>query len=124
VNLVFAVLGVVFAVLAGLFMLLLRGSREEQRSGAGYTVVGELAMKRGLLWFAVALVLAIVGVVVFFLTEDMSLPMGMVDKWTIVNAVLLVVEVLAIIFVYKTVKQTKTVYTISNAKTSATDKKA
>jgi hypothetical protein len=41
-------------------------------------------------------VLAVVGVVVFLLTEDMSLTRGFVDKWTIVNVVVFVVVLVAV----------------------------
>jgi hypothetical protein len=37
----------------------------------------------------------------------MSLPMGWVDKWTIVNAIILVVEIIAVMFVF----HNKKVYT-------------
>ena len=40
----------------------------------------------------------IAGPVVFLLTEDMSLPMAMFDKWTVLMAVILAVQVVAAIF--------------------------
>jgi hypothetical protein len=50
-------------------------------------------------------VLAVVGVVVFLLTEDLSLPFGWVtDKWTILNAVILAIEIVAIWLCLKTAK--------------------
>ena len=40
----------------------------------------------------------IAGPVVFLLTEDMSLPMAMFDKWTVLMAAILGVQVVAAIF--------------------------
>jgi Ca2+/Na+ antiporter len=51
-------------------------------------------------WLVVALVLAVVGVVVFLFTEDMGLSMGWVDRWTIVNAIIFVVEIVVVLFVF------------------------
>jgi H+/gluconate symporter-like permease len=47
------------------------------------------------LWI-LSFILGIVGVVVFLLTENTSLPMGLVDQWTIVNAIIFIVEIIAI----------------------------
>jgi protein-S-isoprenylcysteine O-methyltransferase Ste14 len=51
------------------------------------------------LWAIVAAV--VVGVLVFVFTQDMSLPMGWVDRWTIVNVVILVVEIIVLLFAFK-----------------------
>ena len=53
------------------------------------------------LWILLAVILAVAGVVVFFLTEDMSLPMQWIDIWTIVNAVILLAEIIAVRLVFK-----------------------
>jgi hypothetical protein len=52
-------------------------------------------------WLVVALVLAVVGVVVFLFTEDMGLSMGWVDRWTIVNVVIFVIEIVVLTLVFK-----------------------
>jgi len=57
-------------------------------------------------WLITALALGILGLVVFLLTEDMSHMMSMVDRWTIVNAVIFVTEILCLIFVFKSQKNT------------------
>jgi H+/gluconate symporter-like permease len=61
--------------------------------------------QRRTLWLIATIVLAIVGIVVFYFTENMKLPMRMVDNWTIVNAIILIVELIAVFLVFK---QTKT----------------
>jgi len=57
--------------------------------------------QRQRVWLFIALVLGVVSIIVFLLTEDLSLKMGLVDRWTIVNAILFVVEFVAIILVFK-----------------------
>ncbi|MCL2642668.1 MAG: hypothetical protein FWD52_04045, partial [Candidatus Bathyarchaeota archaeon] len=37
----------------------------------------------------------------FLLTEDMSRPMALVDKWTIVNAIVFIVEIIAVVLVFR-----------------------
>ena len=47
--------------------------------------------KRG--WKLFSIIPAIVSVIVFILTEDMTLPMVMTDKWTILMIVIALVQV-------------------------------
>ncbi|MDR0885332.1 MAG: hypothetical protein LBN22_03010, partial [Clostridiales Family XIII bacterium] len=42
------------------------------------------------------------NVFIFVMTEDVNFPMVLFDKWTAVNAVLLVIEIFAMIFSKKT----------------------
>jgi uncharacterized protein YpmB len=128
VNLVLSVLGVVLAVLVSVRVLLFK-KKENNRSNDGEGKVGEKqksvnvkAASRGsiysgqnsgndgkvekftrrrFVWLIATVVLAIVGVVVFLLTEDMSLPMTLMDKWTIVNVIIFFVEVIALALVFK-----------------------
>ncbi|MDR2700581.1 MAG: hypothetical protein LBC12_07290 [Nitrososphaerota archaeon] len=67
-------------------------------------------------FYGMSLLLAIVGVVVFLLTEDMSLSMCIVDKWAIANVAILIVEIMAILFVFKAVKQLKSALSESTGK--------
>jgi hypothetical protein len=69
-----------------------------QDSGVDATV--EKFARHSFVCLIAALLLSVVGVVVFLLTEDMSLSRGWVDWWTIVNAVLFVVEISFIAFVF------------------------
>jgi uncharacterized repeat protein (TIGR02543 family) len=95
VNLLLAVLGVVLAVLAGLYVLLSRRGD----IGQGGPSVG----RGGFLWLLVCVVLAVVGLVVFLVTEDQSLSFGWVtDKWTILNVVILIIEAIAVWLCIKT----------------------
>ncbi|MCL2643470.1 MAG: InlB B-repeat-containing protein [Candidatus Bathyarchaeota archaeon] len=58
-------------------------------------------MHRRNLWLITALILGIAGILLFILTEDMTLTMTLVDKWTIVNAIIFIVEIIAIILIFK-----------------------
>ena len=58
-------------------------------------------------WLVAALVMGVAGIVVFLLTEDMTHPMGMVDNWTILQFVLLLVVLIIVVrFVFTRKKNT------------------
>ena len=61
--------------------------------------------KRRNLWLLSSIIIGIAGIVVFVLTENWSLPMAWVDRWTIVNAIIFVAQIIAILFVFKHVKK-------------------
>jgi cytochrome bd-type quinol oxidase subunit 2 len=88
------VVGVVLAAVVVACVLLQSRKKGAQDSGAQ-------KRKHSSLWLAVVLALGVAGVVVFLLTEDMSRVMGLVDKWTIANAVIFVAELIAILFALK-----------------------
>jgi multisubunit Na+/H+ antiporter MnhB subunit len=97
VNLILSVIGVILAVVTALFVLLLQRKQYEQNTAEN--------KRRSLLWLAVAVVLAVVGIAVFLLSADLSLPAGWVaDKWTILNAAILAVETITVWLCLKTVK--------------------
>ena len=50
------------------------------------------------MWKVLSVLTALLSIVVFFLTEDMSLPMVIVDKWTIVMVIILVVNIVEFYF--------------------------
>jgi len=52
----------------------------------------------------IALIDAVVALVVFILTEDMTLPMALVDKWTILMIVFALVSVVSLVMGYKNAK--------------------
>jgi uncharacterized protein YpmB len=61
--------------------------------------------KRRDLWLLASIILGIAGIVVFVLTENWSLPMAWVDRWTIVNAIIFVAQIITIVFIFKHVKK-------------------
>ncbi|MCL2869085.1 MAG: InlB B-repeat-containing protein, partial [Candidatus Bathyarchaeota archaeon] len=86
-NLVLGVIGVVLAVVLVVLVLLWRNKDQKK--------VEDQKQLRTLL-FLTTIILGIVGIVVFFLTEDMSRTMGWVDMWSIVSVVVFAVEVIAL----------------------------
>jgi uncharacterized repeat protein (TIGR02543 family) len=91
-DLVLAALGVVLLAIT-LFNHGQRRKQEGRLEELGYQVGEDRANRRLPLLLASA-VMAIVGVIVFVLTQDMSLPMVLVDKWTIVMAIIFALEFL------------------------------
>jgi len=86
-NLVLGVVGVVLAVVLVVLVLLWRNKDQKK--------VEDKKQLRTLL-FLTTIILGIVGIAVFFLTEDMSRTMGWVDIWSIVSVVVFAVEVIAL----------------------------
>jgi uncharacterized repeat protein (TIGR02543 family) len=129
-NLILSIIGVILAIVLVIFALLWRNKKQKEEQeqqtkqgkakGQQYTTTTKYGanneteqqkqqkrkQRRTLLLLA-SVVLGIVGIVVFFLTEDMSRVMAWVDKWTIVNAIILIVEIIAAIFTFKTKKEEK-----------------
>ena len=93
VNLLLTILGGLAAIAIAAVVLIRRKDQEKsapQRDERRY--------RRS--WIG-AIVLAIAGVIVFALTQDLRTPMAFVDNWTIVHAVLVAVEAVAIWATFK-----------------------
>jgi hypothetical protein len=128
VNLILSVVGVILVVLLTIGVLLQRNQKQneqqirQQKKGtpgqcgvnqnqkdindaADHVVEEKKQKQRRFFWFLLSVVLGVVGVVVFLLTEDMSRMMVWVDSWTIVNAIILVVEIIAVTFTLKSKKE-------------------
>jgi uncharacterized repeat protein (TIGR02543 family) len=118
VNLILSILGIIFAAIVTIRAVLLEKVEDEKavedqskqnltQSQQQYTDEQnsqedyEKYTQRRTLWLLATIVLGIVGIVVFLLTENWHLPMALVDRWTIVNALILIVELVAIAFVFK-----------------------
>ncbi|MCL2766834.1 MAG: hypothetical protein FWD21_04045, partial [Peptococcaceae bacterium] len=54
-----------------------------------------------MLWLALAVIAGIAGVIIFFITENMSQKVTFVDWWTIVNAIILVLGAVGAAFTFK-----------------------
>jgi undecaprenyl pyrophosphate phosphatase UppP len=112
VNLVLSVVGVILVVLLTVCVLLQKKKKKEKVvqekivKGSYVEECTEEQKKRLTLWLLVSVALGIAGVIVFLLTEDLSRTMALVDRWTIVNAVILAVEIIAIALHKKTQKTT------------------
>jgi len=105
-NLVLGVVGVVLAVVLVVFVLLWRNKdQKKEKDQIQQTNQKDAEQKqRRTLLLLTAVAMGIVSIVVFFLTEDMSHKMAWIDNWTILHAVLFIVEIIAITFTFKTKK--------------------
>ena len=97
VNLVLSVVGLILSI-ALLIVCVLLPSMKKQKAQKD----SEKQQKQHRnLWLLIVLAMGITGVIVFLLTENIKLPMGLVDKWTIINAVIFIVELITIAFIFK-----------------------
>jgi hypothetical protein len=93
-NLIFMLTGLMAAVIA--FM---RSLRNKSLYGEG-----EVRRKQRQRWLLAAISAGILGFVVFSFTENMTNQAGLVDYWTIVNAILLAVAVVSCTAVVKSLR--------------------
>jgi fimbrial isopeptide formation D2 family protein/uncharacterized repeat protein (TIGR01451 family)/uncharacterized repeat protein (TIGR02543 family) len=101
-NLILALLGLAAAVVAVVRGLRRREDDEEGRGSGTYSEGDDRdERKPRRIWAIVAAVSALLGVILFILTEDMSLPMAWVDKWTIFNAALFILSLAGAILASK-----------------------
>ena len=75
---------------------------ESNQEYAGNQDEEEKKRKRGrlILIFAIP-ILAIIAIIIFILTQDMTLPMIMVDWWTLIHVILFLAGILCYIFAYR-----------------------
>jgi Mg2+/citrate symporter len=123
VNLVVNVVGLILAIVVVVCMLLRRKRKEQKckqqrcvkdQTMEMYDEVETQQKQRRTLWLFVAVVMGIAGIIVFLLTEDMRNPMVMVDKWTIVNVILFIVEIIAVALIFKRKKTTTSTTAVVN----------
>jgi uncharacterized repeat protein (TIGR02543 family) len=105
-NIVLSAFGLALALVVMVFVVLQRTrQKKEQRVGLG---AEERVVNRRIdLLLVLSLVVGVVSVILFLLTEDMNNTMGWVDQWTIVNAILFTIVAIAVVFVLK-IKKTHT----------------
>ena len=84
-----ALLNLILCVLGGMLALWMAFKALTKKVDFIWVILAVLA--------GIAGIASIAGVVVFLLTQDMSLPMAWVDTWTIVNSMLLVVVIIVVI---------------------------
>jgi uncharacterized repeat protein (TIGR02543 family) len=119
VNLMLSIVGLIFAIFVVLYVLLQkRQKRQKQQQKTAKSQNTATVHSRNeqndeqqqrkqhrKLWLITAVIMGIAGVIVFILTEDMNNPMVLIDRWTIVNAIIFIVEIMAIIFTFKRKKK-------------------
>ncbi|MDR0470451.1 MAG: hypothetical protein LBH79_01835 [Nitrososphaerota archaeon] len=107
VSLVLSVAGVILAVILVVAVLMWRRNQKQTVLKHGQT-----------LWFFLGLILGIAGILVFFLTEDLSRTMSIVGQWTAVNVIIFIVQVIAVVFTFKLYKTTNSNRTNDNNSTA------
>jgi len=105
-NLILMILALVFSVI--LFVMIFTGRKKKENENAD-AVEGEeeeTKGKRGLIWRILAIVMGVVSLVVFLLTENLSNPMVFVDTWTLLMVIISVAQVI-LMLVLRQVRQPK-----------------
>jgi len=84
----------VFTLLAGIIAVIVaRNNRREEGDGVSANEEDERP-KASIFLGITALILGIVSVIIFFLTEDWTLPMTVIDRWTLLMVVLLIAAII------------------------------
>ena len=91
INLICAILTALLSIIM-LIRFFTRRKEEDEETGEE-----EKVQRKGALRIA-SIIPAIGAIIAFILTEDMSLPMQMVDKWTVLMIIILAIQVLVAIF--------------------------
>ena len=85
-NLILTILGLVGAVVLFVTMFARKEEEDEERYER------DDRQRSGFLWRIFAMMISIVSLVVFIITEDMRNPMTIFDKWSLLMVVLFVIE--------------------------------
>ena len=107
INLICAAVTVVLAIFALLSKHKKEDAKEDEDTDAQTVMSTEEdeedpeISRRHRIWKVVGAVDAIVAVIVFFLTENMSLPMALTDKWTVLMVVFALISVVTTVLAKK-----------------------
>ena len=93
-SLIFAALGVVLAAVTAIVAAV--GKDKERNANVRARYEGALVENRGVIRMIVVLVMAVAGVVAFFITNDMSNNMIIANVWTILSAAIFAIEAIAV----------------------------
>ena len=99
INLILTVLGAIFAALTGARAIIEKTRAKREMEETGYYGVETSSLRLG--WMAVMGIAALVMIILFALTQDMSAPMVLMDWWTLVHMVAMALIIVAIILVFK-----------------------
>ncbi len=87
INLIASIVGMLTAI----FLILSKSKKEDEEEEIEI-------MKRRKSWKVVSAIVALVSIIVFVLTEDMSTPMQLVDKWTILMLVFALINIVSLVY--------------------------
>jgi uncharacterized repeat protein (TIGR02543 family) len=91
-DLLLAIADVVFAIF---YIIKASRRRKNEESDLYYEHDRDEEKSVKPLWLATSIILAVISVIIFVLTQDMSLPMVLADVWTIVLALIFAAELIA-----------------------------
>jgi len=96
-NLIMSALGIIYAAGALLYVIFRKKYNEDEQEleeDEPHTTI----RKKGLL---IAIVMAVIGVILFVLTQDMRNIMILFDWWTLIHMIIFLIEVVAIVHMIK-----------------------
>ena len=96
VNLILTVVGLLLVVATLIRAQRQKSSHDEYLPPEYNEEKEEERRKQSGAWRIVALILCAAGIIIFLFTEDMRNPMTLIDRWTLVNAVIFVAEAICI----------------------------
>ncbi|MCL2134036.1 MAG: InlB B-repeat-containing protein [Candidatus Bathyarchaeota archaeon] len=115
-NLIISVIGIILVIIVFICVLLQHKQKQnktqiEQKNPKNpYTTETKQNQKtqkqRVNIWLLTSFALSIAGIILFFLTENTNLTMTLVDKWTIINAIIFIIELITITLAFKHKKDT------------------
>jgi len=97
-NLILAVLGSIVAIALAARTITQKRRDRKQPVTEDYP---EAQKRHRLTWLIVALGMGFAGVILFLITQDLTLPMVLIDWWTIAQAVIFGVQIVAVMLVFK-----------------------
>jgi uncharacterized repeat protein (TIGR02543 family) len=103
VNLLLSIMGVLVVVVITGWLLISNKDKQKtwKTNDGGF-------LQRWTAWLVAAVILSIVNILIFLITENLSLPSGWItNNWTILNIAILAVEAIAIWLCIKTTKANK-----------------
>ncbi len=106
INLICTILSVLLSLLVLIFYLgksKKEADEDEDKAEAENDEKDQKIKKKGILRI-MDIIPAVAAVITFILTEDMSLPMVLTDKWTLLMVVILLVDVVVALFTKKSTK--------------------
>ena len=111
-NLIMALVGVILAAV----LLVKSIFKKRQKDDTYYDYNNEddtNIKKRRVIISIVTIALGIVGLIVFLLTEDMTKLMVLLDRWTIVNGIILLLEIIGSVIAFRGKKKEKDESTVN-----------
>ena len=99
-NLILAIAGVMLLIVS-IIRALAKKTQDDEQNDEYESDENQEQRKPRPIWIILSILLGVIGIIVFFITEDMTKMMVLLDRWTVVNAVVLLLEIICFILSYK-----------------------